>query len=169
MTEDIRQQAYADQIAVIIQDFVHLWAKFEGMMHSELARTGSGFNKAGAAGESRMSIDYSIFYRISNTMYQHDSMTMGELSSALSVPLSTATRMIDWLVSDGYVQRLPDPEDRRVVRVALTDKGRHLYETVETYTRDRVIQVFSCLTPEEKASLFSIIDKVMAELKGIAG
>ena len=169
MAEDIKQEAYADQIATVIQDFVHLWAKFEGMLHHELARTGNDSSKAGEAGESRISVDYSIFYRVSNTMYRHDNMTMGELSNALSVPLSTATRMVDWLVSDGYVQRLPDPEDRRIVRVALTEKGRKLYETVEAYTRDRVIQVFSCLTSEEQATLFSIIDKVIAELKGIAG
>ena len=73
------------------------------------------------------------------------------------------------MVTDGYVQRLPDPDDRRIVRVALTDKGRQLYDTVDTYTRDRVIEVFSCLTPEEKATLFSIIDKVTAALKEIAG
>jgi len=49
------------------------------------------------------------------------------------VPFSTATRMVDWFVDNGYAQRLPDPEDRRVVRVALTDSGRELYQTIERY------------------------------------
>ena len=47
---------------------------------------------------------------------------MGELSNALSLPFSTATRMVDYLVARGYIQRLSDTTDRRVVRVALTDE-----------------------------------------------
>jgi DNA-binding MarR family transcriptional regulator len=93
---------------------------------------------------------------------------MGELSGALSVPLSTATRMVDWLVSSGYAQRLPDVEDRRVVRVALTDSGRELHRTIESYTSERVQQILFCLTPEEQATLFALIRKVVAALKGIA-
>jgi len=41
---------------------------------------------------------------------------MGELSKALDVPLSTATRIAD-CGQERYAERSPDPKDRRVVRV----------------------------------------------------
>jgi DNA-binding MarR family transcriptional regulator len=169
MDKDTKQEAYAEQIALMIQDFVQLWTRFEAMLHSELARTNNGLNELNTGGENRLGSDYGLFYRISNSMYRTENMTMGELSSALSIPMSTATRMIDWLVTNEYVQRLNDPEDRRVVRVALTDKGRQLHRTIESYTGEGVMQVVSCLTVEEQSTLFSLIHKVVSQLKGIAG
>ena len=37
----------------------------------------------------------------------------------------TVTSVVDTLVRDGYVERRRDPGDRRVVRLYLTDQGRH--------------------------------------------
>ena len=167
--KDRKQEAYSEQIAGMIQDFVHLWTKFESMLHGELAKTNEGLGNGKAGGENALCSDYGLFYRVSNSMYRRDNMTMGELSSALSVPMSTATRMIDWFVNNGYVQRLPDPEDRRVVRVALTDKGRQLHKTIESYTGEGVKQVVSGLTAEEQTTLFALIHKVVSQLKEIAG
>ena len=92
---------------------------------------------------------------------------MGELSSALSVAVSTATQMIDWMVDDGYAQRLPYQEDRRIVRVALTDTGREFHKTIESYLGQRFRQVLSRLTDEERAMLFTIIPKLVSALKEV--
>jgi DNA-binding MarR family transcriptional regulator len=168
MMDDIKQKAYADQITAVVEGFVQVWIKFEAMLYDELARTQHGLEGTQPESEPRSYTNYDLFYRVSSSMRGKDNVTMGELSSALSVPLSTATRMVDWLVSSGYAQRLPDAEDRRIVRVALTDSGRELRRTIERYTSERVQQILSCLTPEEQAMLFSCIRKVVAALKGIA-
>ena len=87
-------------------------------------------------------------------------MTMGELSHTLSVPFSTTTRMVDWFVDNSYAQRLSDPEDRRVVRVALTDSGRELHRTVERYMVQRFRQMLSPLTAEEQSVLLMLLEKM---------
>ena len=69
---------------------------------------------------------------------------MGELSNALYVPFSRATRIIDALVSDGYVKRMNDPDDRRIVRVALTPEGIKLHHTIENFTTDHVQSITFC-------------------------
>ena len=92
---------------------------------------------------------------------------MGELSDALSVPLGTATRIADWLVKNGYIQRLNDSEDRRVVRVALTDSGRGLFEAIDRYIRQRLYKVLSCLTEEEMETFLSLVGKVVTGLKEV--
>ena len=97
------------------------------------------------------------------------SVTMGEFGSALSVPLSTATRIADWLVERGYILRLPDAEDRRVVKVALTDKGKELYQATDKYIRQRVLQVLESLTEEERTILLTLVSKLVAGLKQAAG
>ena len=93
---------------------------------------------------------------------------MGEFSNALSVPLSTATRIADWLVENGYIQRLPDSDDRRVVRVALTDMGNKLYKAIDQYIRQRMQQILSSLTTEERTILLTLVSKVVSGLKEAA-
>ena len=168
MTEDIKQKDYADRITTLVQDFIQVWTKFEAMLHSELARSQNRPQGMSPEGGSLPNTNYELFYRASNCIYGKNNLTMGELGSTLSVPLSTATRMVDWLVVNGYAQRLPDPEDRRVVRVALTDNGQELHNIIETYTGDHVRQILSCLSDEEQATLFDLIHKMVAALKEVA-
>jgi len=98
-------------------------------------------------------------------MRNQETLTMGELSEALSVSLSAATRITNWLVEDGYLQRLADPEDRRVVLVTLTEKGRALYRAIDKFTVDHVSQILSSLTEDERAETFQMIYKITSALK----
>jgi DNA-binding MarR family transcriptional regulator len=52
--------------------------------------------------------------------------TIGELAGAEGVTPPTMTRLVAGMVSDGLVERLPDETDRRVVRVAASERGRAL-------------------------------------------
>lgn len=48
---------------------------------------------------------------------------MSTISSALKLAMPTVTELVKGLVENGYVERNPDPDDRRVVRVCLTATG----------------------------------------------
>jgi len=163
--DDVQQIASAEQITAVVHGFVQVWIKFEAMLHDELAKTEGCSGKLRSEGEAHSNTNYELFYRVSTCIYPKNNLTMGELSRALSVPLSTATRMVDWLVAGGCVQRLRDPGDRRVVRVALTDSGLEFYEATEKYIGRHVRQILSCLTDEEQTILFALIYKVVAALK----
>jgi MarR family transcriptional regulator, organic hydroperoxide resistance regulator len=85
-------------------------------------------------------------------------MTMNELSEWMSLATSTMTRIVDNLVRDGYIERIQDEQDRRVVCVSLTRKGMELFEglkrvyheyhrrIVENIPADRLHKVVECLT-----------------------
>jgi DNA-binding MarR family transcriptional regulator len=51
-------------------------------------------------------------------------MPLGELAQSLDSTPRNVTGLVDHLERDGYVERVPDPADRRSVRARLTDKGR---------------------------------------------
>jgi DNA-binding MarR family transcriptional regulator len=53
-------------------------------------------------------------------------ITVSQLGQALSVHVSTASNLLDKLARAGLVERLRGEEDRRVVRLRLTDKGRDI-------------------------------------------
>jgi len=86
-------------------------------------------------------------------------MTMGELRQALLVPMSTATRIVDWLVEGAFVERLADPDDRRVVKVALTDKGREIYRALYEFAAKHVQRILSKFSEDERTALNTLMHK----------
>ena len=67
-------------------------------------------------------------------------MPMSRLGSLLQVHPTSVTSAVDRLVAQGYVERVRDDADRRVVRAVLTDAGR---EAVEEATAALNSEVFS--------------------------
>ncbi|MDD5312407.1 MAG: MarR family transcriptional regulator [Dehalococcoidia bacterium] len=155
-----KQSYQAEQIIQVVHIFVRLWGRFEKMLNKELAIT-----RGESAIRINPNLNYSLFYRVGNCMRNQETLTMGELSEALSVSLSAATRITNWLVEDGYLQRLADPEDRRIVLVTLTEKGRALYRAIDKFTVDHVRQILSSLTEDERAETFQLIYKITSALK----
>jgi DNA-binding MarR family transcriptional regulator len=89
---------------------------------------------------------------------------MGELSSELDVPMSTATRIVDGLVRGGMAERVNDPNDRRVVRVGMSKNGRELYEAGMAYNKQRIAKLLKDFTAEEQAQLLNLMNKLFDAL-----
>jgi len=164
MTDDSQRQADDNLIASLVHDFQQIGIKFDAMLPKDLEQLRDLLDGIQIGDKPNRLINYNLFSRISFNLYRVTNMTMSELSHALSVPFSTATRMVDWFVDNGYAQRLPDPEDRRVVRVALTDSGRELYQTTERYMVQHFRLMLSPLTVKEQNILLTIMEKVVSAL-----
>jgi DNA-binding MarR family transcriptional regulator len=94
---------------------------------------------------------------------RHEDITLSEIASELGIKPSAVTAMIDRLERRGYVTRLRAvAEDRRVVRVYLTDAGRAILSRCELKRREIVNDLLSALEPEEIDQLISILEKVEA-------
>jgi DNA-binding MarR family transcriptional regulator len=59
--------------------------------------------------------------------------TMRELTEILAVPPSSVTGLVDTLVERQTLERISDPEDRRIVRVKLTQSGLEYVTTIRTH------------------------------------
>ena len=70
-------------------------------------------------------------------MPDSESISMNDLSLKMKLASSTMTRTVDPLVKKGLVERQPDAEDRRVVRVRLTESGilakQQLHEALQWF------------------------------------
>lgn len=64
-----------------------------------------------------------------------DALTMQQLPSALGVTKQAFSQLVDSLVLRGYVERATDPDDRRRLRLVLTDRGRDVAELVDECAR----------------------------------
>ena len=76
-------------------------------------------------------------------------ITMGELCERLFLACSTATDLIDRMEKNGYLDRNRDPEDRRVIRLSITGKGKDIISQVINARRRYVESILAQLTQEE--------------------
>jgi DNA-binding MarR family transcriptional regulator len=88
--------------------------------------------------------------RLLGMLERHGGARMSEVSEKLGVALSTATQIADRLTARGWVQRESDPEDRRVVRLALTQAGRQLAKERRSERRRRLRAMLSAIDPEAR-------------------
>lgn len=76
-------------------------------------------------------------------------MPMGGLAEALDVSQASATGIVDRMEQRGLVERRRIDDDRRVVRVALTDEGRRLIAGMAAERRDHLSAMLETLTDAE--------------------
>jgi DNA-binding MarR family transcriptional regulator len=79
--------------------------------------------------------------------------TSGALAAMLGVNSSTATRMCDRLVRKGLVRRRTSRQDRREVRLALTEAGRALVDEVTRRRREELAPIVAAVPPDERQAL----------------
>ena len=79
--------------------------------------------------------------------------TASELARSLGVRLPTLTQLADGLVSRGWIVRHDDPQDRRRVRLALTECGEDVYRSARQCAEDRMAHILEVLTAAERGSL----------------
>jgi DNA-binding MarR family transcriptional regulator len=152
-----RTETVEEQVKLVVHGFVQIWNKFEDTIASEMAAHAE-FNKS--AQESRFGANNDILFRVGTVLDSLPGPTMGELGSALSVPLSTATRIVDSLVGRGYLERFPDSADRRIVRVRLTHKGNEVFQFIDSRIAEHVKELASSLSSDEMATLMKLLGKV---------
>ncbi len=63
-------------------------------------------------------------YFVFNALWMGDGISIGELGERVSLDTSTLTGIIDRMERNDYVERKPNPGDRRSVLVFLTHKAR---------------------------------------------
>lgn len=76
-------------------------------------------------------------------LMDHGQLTPSQLADALHVSSGRISTLLSALERKGYVTRESDPDDRRVVRVRLTDAGREAVRRDVDEMRDAVCWIFS--------------------------
>jgi len=151
----------AEKFIALIQRYICLRPKLILPEHIvQFKKKMEGFKESGNNPE-----DHSFLFRILILLAQSEApLTMSELSADLNVPMSTATRIVDWLVRGDMVERVNDLNDRRVVRVAMSKSGRQMYEAGMNYNKQRITKLLKDFSSEEQAQLLKLMNKLFDSL-----
>jgi DNA-binding MarR family transcriptional regulator len=81
-----------------------------------------------------------------------DGTSLSDVLRSGDISRQHGTQLMDILVQRGYVVREPDPDDRRRMRVALTERGQAAAEAIETATAGVDASLTRTVTPEQIAN-----------------
>lgn len=88
--------------------------------------------------------------------------SMVELSTALRIDASTATRAVDRLVESGLAARRRSDEDARTVVVELTPEGRKLERRLTAERMAHMERILARLSTSERARLATSLERLLA-------
>jgi DNA-binding MarR family transcriptional regulator len=87
-------------------------------------------------------------------------LTMSEIGKEMTVTFANITTIVDNLERLQYVKRLRDPNDRRVVKVELTDAGSKLYHKIFRSHRREVAKLMKALDRDELQKLIDYTEAI---------
>jgi DNA-binding MarR family transcriptional regulator len=91
-----------------------------------------------------------------------------DLPSDLGVTKQAVSQMIDTLVSRGYLERSPDPDDRRRITLDLTERGQQVVDAVLRGVEAVDLQLHERISPEQidamRSALLALVDIKSASL-----
>ncbi|GAA4668755.1 MarR family winged helix-turn-helix transcriptional regulator [Streptomyces youssoufiensis] len=91
-------------------------------------------------------------------LYDAEPPRMADLAARLEVVPRAVTTLVDALEANGVVRRVPDPSNRRVIRIELTDAGRATLRALRQARRSAAEDILEPLDARERELLGSLLD-----------
>lgn len=86
---------------------------------------------------------------------------MADLAERLEVVPRAVTSLVDGLEAAGKVRRVPDPVNRRVIRIELTDDGAKTLRELRDVRRAAAEEILAPLSAEEREVLGGLLDTLV--------
>lgn len=87
--------------------------------------------------------------------------SVSDIGKSLTISRPNMTPIIDKLISDGMVHRYNDTNDRRIIRVELTDKAHEFVKEQEDTMKKILTNKISTLNPNDLESLKYNVEEII--------
>ena len=97
-------------------------------------------------------------------LWIEEGIPQSQLAASMEVETPTATKMLQRMERAGLIERRPDPEDARISRVYLTERGRALEQPVLDVWKQLEAQTVAGLSLTEQALLHRLLMQILTNL-----
>jgi DNA-binding MarR family transcriptional regulator len=94
-------------------------------------------------------------------------LSLSELSERIRAQNSTVTGIIDRMERENLVVRARSTEDRRVVKIRLTEKGAKIARGIAVEPMEILRDALDSLSPAESRELFKVLTKLARRVQAI--
>ncbi|MEO1709063.1 MAG: MarR family transcriptional regulator [Pseudomonadota bacterium] len=91
-------------------------------------------------------------------------LSQSEVADILEIEKATAGRLIDKMEAKGWLERRPDPKDRRINRLHLLDRAERIHRDIFPIAEATVMDAFSSLSVKERDVLSGLMRRVRSTL-----
>ncbi|MFD4031064.1 MarR family winged helix-turn-helix transcriptional regulator [Streptomyces sp. NPDC058637] len=97
-------------------------------------------------------------FRLLRTVAHYDGPPrMADLAQRLDVVPRAVTTLVDGLEANGRVRRAPDPTNRRVVRIEITEEGRAVLRSLRSARKAAAEEILAPLTADQREELGGLL------------
>jgi|WetSurMetagenome_2_1015567.scaffolds.fasta_scaffold46169_2 DNA-binding MarR family transcriptional regulator len=122
----------------------------------------------GPGGQGKTGMQTAQYRTLGALMRGGTPLSMSELGKQLYISKPYMTILVDQLIQDGHVQRLPDTTDRRVINIAITAEGKkHLKQAASRY-KETVKNMLSELDSQDLEDLCQSLEKLRSIIAKIS-
>jgi MarR family transcriptional regulator, organic hydroperoxide resistance regulator len=136
---------------------------FEGFLPYQIARLAYLLN-IDLIGKLRREGINLARWRILAVLAMGDGITISEIIERAMMQQSALSRVLMTMEEEEYVRRVPRRHDGRYVDVFLTEKGRALFNSLDTVVRRRQNRLLRDFTPQEVDSAFALMRRLIHNL-----
>ncbi len=137
-----------------MDDIIEIWSLFEDIILK------NGRKIKGILGKIDLTItDYKVMYMVRN-----GDEPMKNIASELSLANGWVTDIVDRLEKKGYLIRIHDEGDRRVVKVRLTSSGENISNKIKEFIKETIGNSLKSLDNDEIESFKKILSKINNKL-----
>jgi DNA-binding MarR family transcriptional regulator len=108
------------------------------------------------SGDKLTFAQFKLLYLVANT----DVLSIGEAAAFLGVTCGAVSRTVDKLVRRRLLRRVAPQEDRRLIRLSLTETSRKLMDAYQTARDNRAKNAFRQFAPEELKRTSEVLDRL---------
>jgi DNA-binding MarR family transcriptional regulator len=145
------------ELEVFIMESVHsvmekLLQDYQRLLKEELKRSSSDLTQ--------------VLYKILYEAYLHEGLSIKEMANKLATDLTTFSRQVQTLEKSEFISRLPNRQDRRIIQLYLTEKGRMAVESVIKNVENRIVQTLNDMNEFEEETIIRSIIQLSKKMRG---
>jgi len=106
-------------------------------------------------------------WRATKMLYHREGMRQNELAEALEMEPIAVGRVIDRLQAAGFVERRPDPRDRRAWRLYVTTQAHEVVDDMEQVARELRRESTVGIDYDELKHALDVIERIKANLQAL--
>jgi DNA-binding MarR family transcriptional regulator len=103
-------------------------------------------------------------WRILAVLAMGDGITISEIIDRAMMQQSALSRVLMTMEAEEYVRRVPRRDDGRYVDVFLTEKGKALFNSLDTVVRRRQNRLLKGFSPQETDAAFAIMRRLIQNM-----
>ena len=106
-------------------------------------------------------------YVVLEIVHKYGEIKMTDIAHHMDISTAAITGIVGRLVRDGYVTRITDPRDRRIVKIRMMQKGSSMVKGALVQRKKMVAEIFGVISEKERNEYLKILVHIKDHLKNV--